>query len=146
MPEREVEVKVRQMTVADTDSILRLGGSMISREDLIALEPGGSIDMSFVAEVNGQIIGFNIAQVQYYGIPITKVCVISGIVVDHEYRRHGIGNRLVQAVFRRCHEKGVDTVRALVEDGDTRLTRFAEQLGFYHSTINNYDKNVHNYS
>jgi len=144
MPEKEPEVTVRRMTEDDFDAVLALGGGVISRADLYLWEPGGPLDMSFIAEVDGYIIGFDLAHIQYFGIPITKVCVISGIVVEHEYRRHGIGNKLVEKVFKSCQEKDVSTVRALVVDGDVRLLHFAEQLGFQRSTVTNYDKIVHN--
>jgi GNAT superfamily N-acetyltransferase len=66
--------------------------------------------------------------------------VIQGIVVEHEYRQHGIGYRLVEEVFKSCREKGVGMVRALVEENDARLRYLAEQLGSRPSTISNYDR------
>ena len=139
MTDKKVEVTVRQMTESDFDAVLSLGGDIISREDLIALKPGGPLDLSFVAENEGRIIGFNLACVLYYGIPLTKVGVIHGIVVEHEYRRHGIGQKLVKEVLKSCREKRVDTIRALVDDNDTPLQQFAEELGFRRSMVANYD-------
>lgn len=139
MVDKKVKVTVRQMIESDFDAVLSLGGDIISRQDLIAWGAGGPLDLSFVAENAGQIIGFNLACVLYYGIPLTKVGVIHGIVVEHEYRRHGIGQALVKEVLKSCREKGVDTLRALVDDDDTPLQQFAEELGFRRSTVANYD-------
>ena len=136
------KVTVRRMTAEDIDAIMVLGGNMISRRELTALGLEGPLDCSFVAEADSCIIGFNLARIQYVGIPLTRVCLIYGIVVQHEYRRHGIGNRLMEEMLRCCHERGVDTVRALVEQSDGRLQRFITQLGFSRSTIDNYDMTV----
>ncbi len=143
MAERRVKVTVRRMVESDFDAVLSLGGDIISREDLIAWGAGGPLDLSFIAKNRGQIIGFNLACVLYYGIPLTKVGVIHGIVVEHEYRRHGIGQRLVKEVLKSCREKGVVTIRALVDDNDTPLRQFAKELGFQRSTVANYDRTSH---
>ncbi len=142
MTERKVKVIVRRMAEDDIDAVLSLGGNMVSRYELMALGLEGPLDFSFVAEVDEHIIGFNLAQMQYVGIPLTRVCLMYGIVVEYEYRRHGIGNRLAEAMIRCCDERGVDTVRALVKQDDVQLQRFITQLGFTRSTIDNYDKTV----
>lgn len=138
----KVNVTVRRMTEEDIDAVMNLGGNMVSRRELTALGLEGPLDCSFVAEVDARIIGFNLARIQYVGIPLTRVCLIHGIVVQHEHRRHGIGNRLVEEMFRCCHESGVETIRAHVEQSDVRLQRFITQLGFFRSTVDNYDKTV----
>ncbi|MFC1914925.1 GNAT family N-acetyltransferase [Chloroflexota bacterium] len=127
------------MTEADIDSVMALGGDLISREDLLAFGLGAPFDVSYVAEAEGHIVGFTFSRIQYVGIPLVKICVIGGIVVEYEYRRHGIGNKLVEEIFKHCHNIGVDTVRSLVEDGDIYLKQFCGRLGFRHSTITNYD-------
>lgn len=142
MTASKVNVTVRRMTEVDIDGVMELGGKMISRRELTALGLEGPLDCSFVAEDNGRIIGFNLARMQHVGIPLTRVCLIHGIVVQHEYRRHGIGNRLVEEMFRCCLESGVETIRAHVEQSDDRLRRFIMQLGFLPSTVDNYDRNV----
>jgi N-acetylglutamate synthase-like GNAT family acetyltransferase len=142
MTERNVKVIVRRMTEDDIDAVLSLGGNMVSRYELMSLGLEGPLDFSFVAEVDDHIIGFNLAQMQYVGIPLTRVCLMYGIVVEYEYRRHGIGNRLVEGMLECCDERGVRTVRALVKQDDAQLQRFISQLGFTRSTIDNYDKTV----
>ena len=128
------------MTEDDIDSVLVLGGDFISREELLAFELGAPFDVSFVAGAEGRVIGFILARIHYVGIPLTKVCVIGGIVVEHEYRRRGIGNKLIEKLFVGCREKGVDIVRSLIEEGDDQIRRFVDELGFQRSTIANFDK------
>ena len=132
-------IAIRKMSKDDFDAVLALGGNLIDLEDLVVLEPGGPLDLSFVAEIDGQVVGFNLARIQYVGIPLTKVCVIGGVVVEHAYRRHGIGYKLIDEMFKYCREDEVLTVRALVDINDEQLRRFIESLGFNRSAINNYD-------
>lgn len=139
MLEEEVRVSVRPAKKTDIDPVLNLTGSLISHEDLAYLS-GDPSSLSFVAEAEGHIIGFSLAHILYVGMPLTKVCVIQGIVVQHEYRRHGIGEKLAEAIFQHCSEREISTVRALIEESDARLRQFAEQLDFQRSTVANYDK------
>lgn len=135
-------ITVRKMLKDDFDAVLTLGGNLIDLEDLVASDLGGPLDLSFVAEVDGQVVGFNLARIQYVGIPLTKVCVIGGVVVEHEYRRHGIGYKLIDEMFEYCRKTGVATARALVDTNDEQLRRFIESLGFRRSIINNYDRSL----
>ena len=96
--------------------------------------------LCFVAEAEGKIVGFNLARELYVGIPLSKICVIQGIVVHDDYRRLGIGEKLVQAVLEHCVKHNIEAVRALVYEGDTRLQQFAEFLGFRRSMVANFDK------
>lgn len=61
-------------------------------------------------------------------------------MVEYEYRRHGIGNKLVEKLLVSCCEKGVDTTRSLIEEDDDQIRRFVEQLGFQRSAIADCDK------
>lgn len=143
--ERET-VNIRRMVRSDIDAVLALdkeiggGQSRISYRDLVATDPGGPLDLSFVAEAQGQVVGFILARLAYLYIPFTEVCVIHGIVVDPEYQRHGIGSKLVNELLSHCHVEEINTIRALVNEHDTELRRFTERLGFHRSTILNYDK------
>jgi len=139
-------VNIRRMTRSDINAVLALdrkiggGESSITYKDMAATDLGGQLGLSFVSEVDGQVIGFILARLTYLGIPFTEVCVIHGIVVDPDYQRHGIGGRLVNALLSHCHAEEINTIRALIEEHDIELRRFAEQMGFHRSTIINYDK------
>ena len=131
------------MTEDDFDAVLDLGKGLISSEELQSWGRGGALEFSFIADVDSHMVGFNLAYVEFFGIPISKLCVISGIVVEEEYHRLGIGYRLVEGVFKACKEQNVDLVRALVVDGDARLLNFTERMGFKRSTVINYDRSMH---
>ena len=142
----EAAINIRRMLRKDIDDVLALdkevgkGQSSVSYRDMVATDPAGPFDMSFVAEVGGRIAGFILARLAYLYIPFTEVCVIHSIVVAPEYQRHHIGSRLVNELVSHCHVEEINTIRALVSKHDAELRSFVERLGFRSSTIINYDK------
>jgi len=130
------------MDMADCDSVLHLAGSLITREEMSTLKSSDPYSLLLVAETTGQVIGFNLAHILYVGIPLTKICVIGGIVVDHRYRRLGIGEALIAAVEKQCLQHGINTVRTLVEEDDDRLEQFVIDTGFQRSVVRNFDKMI----
>ena len=143
--ERET-VNIRRMLRRDIDAVLALdwkiggGRGLISYNDMAAADIGGPLDLSFVAETDGKIIGLLLTRLAYLMVPFAEVCIIQGIAVDPDYQRRGIGSRLVNELLSHCHAEGINKVRALIDEGNTELRRFAESLGFRRSNIINYDK------
>jgi GNAT superfamily N-acetyltransferase len=133
----------------DLDGVIALmtkitkGEIRITYRDLVANYPGGPFDLSFVAEVDGRMVGFILARLEFVYIPFVEVCLIDAVGVDPEHQGRRIGSALVQKLIERCHLEDVDTIRALVADGDEPLRRFIEYLGFRRSNIVNYDKTTY---
>ncbi|MDP1989697.1 MAG: GNAT family N-acetyltransferase [Syntrophales bacterium] len=139
-------VKIRPMTRTDIYDILGLdkkfgkSKSSLTYKDMVTTDPGGPLDMSFVAEAGGVIIGFAIAHVAYVMIPLAGVCILNSILVDPDYQNHGIGVRLLGKIVAHCQEEGIGTIRTLIEEQNEDLIRFVEPLGFRRSNVLNYDK------
>jgi ribosomal protein S18 acetylase RimI-like enzyme len=139
-------VIIRPMTRSDTRAVLALdrrskeGRSFLSHKDIAMMDPGGPLDLSFVAEIDGAIVGFIITRLNYLMIPFTEVCIIQGVLVDPDHQDQGIGSKLFREVLDYCYAEGIHTVRALVQDRNDELRRLVERLGFQRSTIINYDK------
>ncbi len=112
-------VSVRRMARADIDSVIDLdrkiggGKSQITYKDMVALDPGGPLDFSFVAQVGSKIVGFVLARLMYMGMPFSEFCVINAIDVAEDHQGKGIGRRLVNEVLDRCAKEGVNTVRGI---------------------------------
>lgn len=136
----EISVTVRQLKKTDLQDALNLAGNLITSEGLASLNPGAPGTLCFVAEAEGKIVGFNLASELYVGIPLSKICVIQGIVVHDDYRRLGIGEKLVEAVSSYCEKCNIEAVRTLVDERDNRLQQFVEHLGFRRSLVANFDK------
>ncbi|MCX6008215.1 MAG: GNAT family N-acetyltransferase [Chloroflexi bacterium] len=138
-------VVIRRMSRADIDSVIDLdrkigkGKSQITYKDMVALDPGGPLDFSFVAQAGNKITGFVLARLMYMGMPFSEFCVINAIDVAEDYQGKGIGRRLVDEVLDRCAKEGVNTVRAIFPEKNEKLRKNVVNLGFHRSPIANYD-------
>ncbi len=137
---------IRHMTRQDIDAALSLdrkfgkGPNSLSYKDMVTTDPGGPLDLSFVAEVAGTIVGFVIARLTYMMVPLTGICLLHSILIDPDYQMRGIGVRLLGELVSHCQEEGINTIRSLVEERNNELRRFVEKMGFRRSTVINYDK------
>jgi ribosomal protein S18 acetylase RimI-like enzyme len=138
-------VIVRRMSRADIDSVIDLdrkigkGKSQITYKDMVALDPGGPLDFSFVSLVGNKVAGFILARLMYMGMPFSEFCVINAIDVADEFQGKGIGRRMADEVLDRCAKEGVNTVRAIFPEKNEKLRKYVENLGFHRSPIANYD-------
>jgi GNAT superfamily N-acetyltransferase len=139
-------INIRRMNQNDVDAVLALDRkisverSLLTEQDIVASQIGGSLDLNFVAQTDNNIVGFIMSRLAYLMIPFTEVCIIQGIVTDPAYQGSGIGSRLVSSLLDYCHTEGINTIRALVPERDKKLQQFIEGQGFLRSNIINYDK------
>ena len=152
------EVNIRPMERRDIDTILaiynktkreRMPGIKQSRiiyrtaltyDEVASTDLGSSLDLSFVSEVNGQVVGFIWGRLAYVGIPVEEVGLIHMLVVDPDYQRRGIARRLVNALGERCQAKGIDAIRVIIDEHDWELGDFFQRLGFHRSELAIYIK------
>ncbi len=144
---KEAKVTIRRMIRSDIHEVLALDriirGSrrdVIKYEDIASANPGTAPDMSFVAEGDGKLVGFSINRSMYLMVPLTEVCIIHAILVHPDYRKHGIGSKLIQALLKHCQTEGIGTVRALIPKGSKELQVMFERQGFQRSRIVNFDR------
>ncbi len=146
MSAKESTVNLRRMTRSDIDAVLDIdrkiikGRGLITYRDMVAVDPGGALDLSFVAEVGGKVVGFTLARLTYVGVPFVEIAVIQAIVVDPDYQRRGIASRLVNGLLGHCHAEGINTIRAVLDERNAALKRFFQRLGFRRSELVNYAK------
>jgi ribosomal protein S18 acetylase RimI-like enzyme len=158
MASAEKEIKIRPMERRDIEGVLavyskireeKIPGTKRSRlsyrgtmtyEEVASTNPGGPLDLSFVAEANGQVIGFIWGRLAFAGIPVDEVGIIHMLIVDPDYQRQGIASRLVDALAERCHARGVNTVRAVVNERHWELQNYFQSLGFYRSELVTYTR------
>jgi len=146
MSAKEGTVNLRRMTRSDIDAVLDIdrkisgGRGLITYRDMVAVDPGGALDLSFVAEVGGKVAGFILARLTYVGVPFVEIAIIQAIVVDPDYQRQGIASRLVNALLGHCHGEGINTIRAVLDERNADLKRFFQRLGFRRSELINYAK------
>jgi len=140
------EVKIRPMEPEDIDGILEVDRKIsgvqraITYRDLVQEVLGGEVDMSFVAEVENQFVGFVLAYLTYVREQITEACVIQIFGVDPKYQRQGIASKLIQALIDRCRSKNIKLVRVMLEERDSELQSLFKRLGFDRSHYIDYSK------
>jgi ribosomal protein S18 acetylase RimI-like enzyme len=131
------------MARRDIETVLGLWwSSFIADKDLVASQLGGRRDLSLVAQVEGHLVGFVLARIEYLGIPISEVCFMHAIAVNPDYRKQGIGSQLISQLKSRCDSKRVPTMRAVVPQDNRELLNYFERLGFSRSNIVNLDQRV----
>ena len=141
-------VLIRPMVRDDIHAILALdrkigeGRSSLSYTDMDSTNPGGPADLSFVAEIDGKVVGFIMSRLTYLMIPFTEVCLIQGMLIDPSYQGQGTGSQLMEKLFENCRNRNINTIRALVPEFNKELREFVEFHKFRRSNIINYDKTM----
>jgi len=152
------EIKIRPMDRGDISAVLaiyskirdeKIPGVKRSRlsyrgamtyEEVALTDPGGPLDLSFVAEAEGKAVGFIWSRLAYVGIPIDEVGIIYTLIVDPNHQKQGIAKKLVEALSKRCRDKGVNTVRAVIDERHWELQNYFQKLGFHRSELVIYTK------
>jgi ribosomal protein S18 acetylase RimI-like enzyme len=141
MNARKSGVTIRPLVRNDIDPILGFWwSSFIANKETVASQIGGRRDLSFVATLEGHLVGFILARIEYLGIPIKEVCVIHAVAVEPKYQGQGIGTQLINELKSACESRGVPTVRAFISENDKKLMSYFERLGFHRSDIINLEQ------
>jgi ribosomal protein S18 acetylase RimI-like enzyme len=136
------------MEPEDIDSVLAIDRKItgvrraVTYTDLITGDLGGVLDLSFVAEVNGQVAGFILARRVYVGEPVTEVGLIQILGVDPDFWRQSIATRLVKALLETCRAKKLSAVRIMVNERDSQLRGLFVHLGFTRGKLIDYTKTL----
>ena len=144
----ESKIRVRPMEPEDIESVLAIDSKITgvrraaTYTDLIIGDLGKIPDLSFVAEVNGEVQGFLLARRAYFGEPFTEVGLIQILGVDPDYWRQGIATRLINALVETCQSKKLNAVRIMVDKNDDQLQNLFQRLGFRRGKLIDYTKTL----
>jgi len=88
-------------------------------------------EASVVAEIDGQLVGFMLAEVRSGEFGLDEPTGWIGVLgVDPEARGRSIGRHLAEAILAHFESQGVETVRTLGDEEREDLSRFFSSLGF----------------
>ncbi|HUT97314.1 MAG TPA: GNAT family N-acetyltransferase [Dehalococcoidales bacterium] len=152
------EIKIRPMERDDIDALIDVYGkireekipgtkrsrlsyrSAMTFDEVASTNPGGPLDLSCVAEADDKVVGFIWGRLAFAGIPIDEVGIIHLLIVDPDYQKQGIATKLVEALAQRCHARGVEAVRAVIDERHWELKDYFQKLGFHRSELVIYTK------
>ncbi|MDY6792338.1 MAG: GNAT family N-acetyltransferase [Thermodesulfobacteriota bacterium] len=97
-------------------------------------------DASFVAELDGRVVGYMISIVISGGFGIKKSTWISNMGVNPKFMGQGIGESLAKKIFEFSREKGIKDVYTSVRWDSPDLLSFFKTLGFDRSNFINLRK------
>ena len=138
------EVTVRAIRAGDVEAIIQLDagisgekkagfwrgmlGAYLSKEGEQPSEL--SPDLCQVAELDGQVVGFMVGDIQSYQFGIPRCGRIVTIGVHPDQRRRDVGTRLIQGMFEVFRKFRVPLIQCLVRPQDP-LRSFFRSNGFH---------------
>jgi GNAT superfamily N-acetyltransferase len=91
----------------------------------------GRFSVLYVAEYQGQVVGFIIARLKRVPEYLGGVMVgeLKDMWVEHEVRRLGIGEKLLRLAIEWCHAQNVYSIEAQILLGNEPILKLVEYLG-----------------
>ncbi len=130
-------VKIRTLRKEDLDAIIKIDERVLgeSRKDYwerkLERMNDKSSQISLVAEVEGEVIGFILGDVSgwEFGVPET-IGWMDTIGVDPAYQKKGVASALAHELIKNLKTIGVKTIYTLVNWNDWDLLQFFHAMGF----------------
>jgi predicted N-acetyltransferase YhbS len=131
------DVEIRTLKAEDVDAIVKIDEMVLgeSRKDYwkgrLALSNHNSSEISLVAELHGEVVGFILGDVSgwEFGVPET-IGWMDTIGVDPAYQKRGIATALAHELIKNLKALGVKTIYTLVSWDDWDLLQFFHAMGF----------------
>jgi len=102
-------------------------------------------EVSVVAQVNGQVVGFMLGEVRSGDFGLEEATGwIEVLGVSPDFRGQAIGRRLGEQLLENLRERGAEVVRTLVDESQPELAGFFGALGFEPSRIKPYARRFSN--
>jgi len=147
---REVPgIKLRKLTARDIPQILAIHGAITKKKtyrrsvqqtvrDRLRKQEG----IGFVAEKEGQVVGFIIGEMKGEGFGLEKSGWLEVVMVHPRYMGTGTGHALARKLFDYFRRRGIRDVHTTVLWDAVDMLSFFKSLGFDRSTFINLIKHV----
>jgi predicted N-acetyltransferase YhbS len=130
-------VKIRALKAEDVDAIIKIDERVLGEERKnywerrLKLMNHESSQISLVAEVEGEVVGFILGDVSgwEFGVPET-IGWMDTIGVDPAYQKKGVATALAHELIKNLKAIGVRTIYTLVSWNDWDLLQFFHAMGF----------------
>ena len=140
------EIHIRRLRKGDAAGIKRIssaitqGPSNLDFKRIVAEEVQRKTDASFVAELDGKVVGYMISYITLGNFGVDQCAWIAMFGVNPKFMGQGIGKSLAEEIFGIYREKGVTHVFTSVRWDSTDLLSFFKTLGFDRSNFMNLRK------
>ena len=137
---------IRRLEARDADDISRIQEAITKQPGTIdyhtVVEPEARKEdgVSFVAELDGKVVGYMITYIIYGGFGLEKSAWVGLFGVDPRYMGRGIGKMLAREVFDVFRKIGIINVFTSVKWDSTDLLSFFKSLGFGRCDFINLEK------
>ena len=137
------KVKIRKLKAEDAKYIRGIYGAITQKSvgrdfnRIVKEQAQGKDKASFVAEVDGKLVGYMFSYILSGGFGLKKSAWIAQLGVDPQYMGQGIGDRLAKEIFKFCKKKGINDIYTSVRWDSTDLLSFFKTLGFDRSNFIN---------
>ncbi len=137
---------IRRLESGDADDICRIQKAIaeelgtIDYRRVVEEEAKREDRVSFVAELDGKVVGFLITYILYGGFGLEKSAWIGLFGVDPKYMGQGIGKRMAGEVFDVFRKLNIGNIFTSVKWDSTDLLSFFKSLGFDRSNFINLEK------
>ena len=142
------DVEIRKLEAPDAEEISRIHAAIIRtslEEDFkqnIEAQALKRENASFVAILNGQVVGYMITRILSGVFGIKKSAWISMMGVNPDFMGQGIGQLLANTVFDHARKKGLEDVYISVQWDSPDILSFCKNLGFDRSKFINLIKRL----
>lgn len=141
-------LKIRRIQVGDAADISRIQAAItqspatIDFNYIIEDRVRKGEDASFVAVINGKVVGYMISYIVFGGFGLEKGAWIATLGVDPKYMGRGIGKELAEAILAVYREMGINDIYTSVRWDSVDLLSFFKTLGFDRSNFINLRKQL----
>jgi ribosomal protein S18 acetylase RimI-like enzyme len=130
-------LKIRPLRIEDLGAIVAIDEKVLGEkrgdywEKKLHMMDEKASQVSLVAEVQGQVLGFILGDVSgwEFGVPDT-IGWIDTIGVDPAHQKKGLATSLAQELIQRLKAMGVRTIYTLISWNDWDLLQFFHAMGF----------------
>jgi len=137
------KIIIRKLEAEDADDVSRIQAVItqspvkIDFKRIIGENARRSGNASFVAELQGKIVGYMVSYILTGGFGIEKSAWIAMFGVDPKFMGQGIGKKLAEEIFQFYKERGIKNIYTSVRWDSTDLLSFFKTLGFDRSSFIN---------
>jgi len=148
MDELLENLQIRKIKAEDASDISQIQSAItkssptIDFRQIIEQQVRKDEDVSFVAEVDGRVVGYMISYIMFGGFGLEKGAWIATLGVDPKFMGRGIGKKLAEEILAVYREKGINDIYTSVRWDSVDLLSFFKTLGFDRSNFINLRKEL----